>query len=417
MTSHNTVVLKELDSRSLAISKDYETIEMTMPKMDRTEPEEIAEVSSYAVLGFPRLKLTILEVKFKDSKYLTVDKNYSGSEWLWSQFGGGNRLKLGVYQDKDICYVELKMPKPKLNSDIKNFTTLFTWQKVIRENIDDQLHFANLEDFLNSHNVRIGRKSEILTNYSGRDGEILYWLNKEGLNPGLVYFVLCVFPLLTSSVNFSKPEIVVVDQPIVTRETFFYNLDDLLNSGESDLIECKSSAYFSYNFSSHPTKLNSEIIRTLVGMLNARGGSVLIGVGEDKQTKEYIKFGIGRDFQWMEEADPDPKFEKRMGKLTGTWEDYQKVIRKEIMDKIGRTFFNECIFISWEDIGEGKNNPVARIDILPANSPVSDEKGLKHIRFSNGTQLLPEDQEIEYFKKRFPNLDILEKDVNKNYGN
>ena len=64
-------------------------------------------------------------------------------------------------------------------------------------------------------------------------------------------------------------------------------------------------------------------------------------------------------------------------------------------------------------IGEGKNNPVARIDILPANSPVSDEKGLKHIRFSNGTQLLPEDQEIEYFKKRFPNLDILEKDVNK----
>ena len=148
-----------------------------------------------------------------------------------------------------------------------------------------------------------------------------------------------------------------------------------------------------------------------------RGGSVLIGVGEDKQTKEYIKFGIGRDFQWMEEADPDPKFEKRMGKLTGTWEDYQKVIRKEIMDKIGRTFFNECIFISWEDIGEGKNNPVARIDILPANSPVSDEKGLKHIRFSNGTQLLPEDQEIEYFKKRFPNLDILEKDVNKNYGN
>ena len=46
-------------------------------------------------------------------------------------------------------------------------------------------------------------------------------------------------------------------------------------------------------------------------MLNARGGSVLIGVGEDKQTKEYIKFGIGRDFQWMEEADPDQNLKKR----------------------------------------------------------------------------------------------------------
>ena len=38
-------------------------------------------------------------------------------------------------------------------------------------------------------------------------------------------------------------------------------------------------------------------------MLNARGGSVLIGVGEDKQTKEYISL-VGRDFQWMEKQIP-----------------------------------------------------------------------------------------------------------------
>tara|TARA_Y100001958_G_C21242001_1_gene570094 strand:+ start:900 stop:2153 length:1254 start_codon:yes stop_codon:yes gene_type:complete len=417
MTLHNTILLKELDSRSLAITKDHETLSMNMPKMDRSEPEENANVSCYAILGFPRLKLSILEVVFQDSRYLTVDKNYAGSEWLWNQLGGGNRLKLGIYNYEDKFYVEFKTPKPKLNSNIEQFSTLYTWQKINAENIDEELSFGDVQEFLNAHNIKIGKKSEVLSTHKGRDSEILYWNRDDDSKPGLIYFLLCIFPLLTSSVNFSQPEIVVVDQPVVTRETFFYNLDDLLSSGERDLIECKSSAFFSYKFSSHPTRLNSEIIRSIVGMLNARGGTLLVGVGEDKKTKEYIKYGIKKDFQWMEEADPDPRFEKRMGELTGTWEDYQKVIRKEVMDKIGRTFFNECIFISWEDIGEGKNNPVARIDILPAKTPVSDEKGLRHIRFSNGTQLLPANQEIEYFKNRFPNLNIFERDVNKKNGN
>jgi len=417
MTLHNTITLKEFDSRSLSITRDKESLEMLMPKMDRNLSEEIAQVFTYAVLGFPRLKLTILEVVFKDSKYLTIDKNFSGSEWLWNQLGGGGRLKLGVYKHKNIDYVEFKMPKPKVNSDQDKFNTLYTWQKIDQDAIDEELNFAEFEKFINNFELKIGKKSKIITDFKGRDGDVVYWNTETSLIPGLIYFLTCIFPLLTKSVNFSKPEIVVVDQPVITRETFFYNLDDLLESGENDLIECKASAYFSYNFTAHPTKLNSEIIRSAVGMLNARGGTLLIGVREDKDSKEYIKFGITKDFQWMNEADQDPDFEKRMGKLTPTWEDYQKVLRKEFMDRIGRTFFNECIFISWEDIGEGKANPVARIDILPAKTPVSDEKGLKHIRFSNGTQILPVDQEIEYFKKRFPEQDIFEKDVNKKNGN
>ena len=90
-----------------------------------------------------------------------------------------------------------------------------------------------------------------------------------------------------------------------------------------------------------------------------------------------------------------------MGPLTPTWEDYQKVLRKEIMDRIGRTYFNSCIVINFEDIGFGKENPVARVDIEPAPQPASDRSGNRHIRFANGTQLLPSDQENEYFKIDF----------------
>ena len=141
--------------------------------------------------------------------------------------------------------------------------------------------------------------------------------------------------------------------------------------------------------------------------------SLLIGVSEDKDSKNYIKKGIKGDFEWMEYGEQDPKWLKRMGPLTAAWEDYQKVLRKEIMDRIGRTYFNSCIVINFEDIGFGKENPVARIDIEPAPQPASDRSGNRHIRFANGTQLLPSDQENEYFKNRFPNLENIERDVNK----
>ena len=193
----------------------------------------------------------------------------------------------------------------------------------------------------------------------------------------------------------------------------FYSLDELLSAGEKDTIECKSSMYFSAKSKTPPTTVNHEIIRTIVGMLNAKGGTLLIGVSEDKSSKEYIKKGIKGDFEWMEYADEDPKWIKRMGPLTPTWEDYQKVLRKGIMDKIGRTYFNSCIVINFEDIGYGKDNPVARIDIEPAPQPASDSSGNKHIRFANGTQQLPPNQENEYFKNRFPNLESLREDVNK----
>jgi hypothetical protein len=150
--------------------------------------------------------------------------------------------------------------------------------------------------------------------------------------------------------------------------------------------------------------------------LNSKGGTLLIGVSEDKDSKEYIKRGIRSDYEWMEKAEEDPKWTKRMGPLTPTWEDYQKVLRKEIMDRIGRTYFNSCIVINFEDIGFGKENPVARVDIEPAPQPASDRSGNRHIRFANGTQLLPSDQENEYFKNRFPNLENIERDVNKKAG-
>ena len=57
--------------------------------------------------------------------------------------------------------------------------------------------------------------------------------------------------------------------------------------------------------------------------------------------------------------------------LTPTWEDYQKVLRKGIMDKIGRTYFNSCIVINFEDIGYGKDIQFKNDISLPTTSDSS----------------------------------------------
>ena len=80
------------------------------------------------------------------------------------------------------------MPKPKLNADINQFSTLFTWQKISKENIDEELSFADTKKFLNSFDIHIGKKKEVLTNFTGRDSDILYWYNENDLIPGLIYF-------------------------------------------------------------------------------------------------------------------------------------------------------------------------------------------------------------------------------------
>ena len=84
-------------------------------------------------------------------------------------------------------------------------------------------------------------------------------------------------------------EIVVVDEPVLTRETMFYTLDELLSAGEKRHNSIKSSMYFSAKSKTPPTVVNHEIIRAIVGMLNAKGGTLLIKYLKIKIQKIILK--------------------------------------------------------------------------------------------------------------------------------
>ena len=407
----NSVLIKEFPSGSISLNKDDTQIMDKFQPLNRDLELKEGLLTQYFINGLPRLKASINKIEFNDGEgYLSLNRNYAGSEWLWDQFN--RRLNLGMFSVDNFQYVNLKMPKLKKNSAEDRLSS-YTWQNIDPDNLEADIGVPEVGTLLKQNGILITTKSKIIEKNITRDGHVAYWDKENTLAPGLAYFIFAFLPLAIKSITYQKPELVVVDEPVITRETMFYKLDDLLAAGEKDLIECKSSLYFSYKTKTPPTVANHEIIRTIVGMLNAKGGTLLIGVSEDKESKEYIKKGIKSDFEWMRVAEEDPKWTKKMGSLTPTWEDYQKILRKEIMDRIGRTYFNKCIVINFEDIGFGKDNPVARIDIEPAPQPASDRAGLKHIRLANGTQILPEIQENEYFKLRFPNLDLNLKDVNK----
>ena len=410
-TLTNTVLIKEFPSGSISLNKDDLVSEGQFQPLGRGEDEKQGLCHQFFINGLPRLKASINKIAFDDGEsYIALNRNFAGSEWIWDQFN--KRLNLGIYTSSQYEFVNLKMPKLKKGST-QTRSSSYTWQSIDPENFDKEVGIPNAKSLLENHGIKIAKKSDLLAEPPSRDGYVAYWSVDNELAPGLVYFILAFLPIAISSSAYSKPEIVIVDEPVLTRETMFYTLDELLSAGEKDTIECKSSMYFSAKAKTPPTVVNHEIIRAIVGMLNAKGGTLLIGVSEDKDSKDYIKKGIQSDFEWMKFADEDPKWVKRMGPLTPTWEDYQKVLRKEIMDRIGRTYFNTCIVINFEDIGYGKENPVARIDIEPAPQPASDRSGNRHIRFANGTQLLPKEQEEEYFRNRFPDLENYERDVNK----
>jgi hypothetical protein len=69
------------------------------------------------------------------------------------------------------------------------------------------------------------------------------------------------------------------------------SIDYLLESGESQTVEFKSTARWNLHTSQPDRKLEHVIVKTVCGFLNAEGGSLLIGVDDDGQP-----LGLDDDF-------------------------------------------------------------------------------------------------------------------------
>jgi len=158
------------------------------------------------------------------------------------------------------------------------------------------------------------------------------------------------------------------------------SVKELINSGENKNVEYKASFRWDYNKSQPNKELEKVVIKSLVGFLNSDGGTLIIGVNDDREL-----IGLENDLKTLRKRNPDG-YENA---LTTT---FNSMVGVELRQNLDVTFHTI------------KDQQICAITIKPSHKPVY----LKHnsteefyIRAGNSTQPLTMSEATEYIQNHF----------------
>jgi hypothetical protein len=155
---------------------------------------------------------------------------------------------------------------------------------------------------------------------------------------------------------------------------------ELIAQGENDRVEFKSSLRYDYKLQKVNRALESVIIKTISGFLNARGGSLLIGVADDGSI-----IGLGEDYKTLNRKDSDG---------------YTQLLMSTIADKLG-THVCRLIRILFYRQDEKE---ICRVIVLPSPVPVytkEDQRSHFYIRTSSGTREMDTEEAITFIRSKW----------------
>ena len=152
----------------------------------------------------------------------------------------------------------------------------------------------------------------------------------------------------------------------------------LLQAGESAQVEFKATARHNRYTNKRDPRIEHAIVKSIAGFLNARGGTLLIGVADDASI-----VGIQDDLEYLKSPDLD-RFELWLTDLL------DHTIGKSAASSITTTFTR----ITGETI--------ARLDVLAHPEPVfvnpagGERRADFYVRIGNSTRRLLTDEAIAY---------------------
>jgi hypothetical protein len=158
------------------------------------------------------------------------------------------------------------------------------------------------------------------------------------------------------------------------------NLSSLIKNGEDENLEFKSSFRYDYRQQKPNKALESVIIKTLAGFMNARGGSLLIGIADDGSI-----LGLESDYKTLNRKDSDG---------------FTQSIMSAITDKIGTPACRLVRILFHKH--EGKE--VCRIIILPSPIPVyvtEDNQTHFYVRTASGTREMNVQEAITFIRTKW----------------
>ena len=157
-----------------------------------------------------------------------------------------------------------------------------------------------------------------------------------------------------------------------------WSVRELIDLRESERVEFKSSARWSYGRGDKDKVIEDSIVRTVAGFMNRHGGTLIIGVDDTGSV-----LGLARDLSTLNRSDLDGYENWLMGLLENT-------IGKAELANVAVSFV------------EVDDEPVCRVDVRRSAKPVyaSTSKGsdLFFVRTGNSTRQLTVRETVDYLE-------------------
>ncbi|MFQ5447953.1 MAG: helix-turn-helix domain-containing protein [Saprospiraceae bacterium] len=157
------------------------------------------------------------------------------------------------------------------------------------------------------------------------------------------------------------------------------NILSIIENGESDKVEFKSSLRYDYNGGNVNKALEEVVLKTIAGFLNASGGELLIGVADDGEI-----LGLENDYATLRKKNRDG-FELRIYQLISS------SIGVEFCANIQITFYAL----------DGKD--ICVVDVEASSNPAYVQANGKtpfHVRVGNSTKTLTIREAVKYISQR-----------------
>jgi predicted HTH transcriptional regulator len=161
----------------------------------------------------------------------------------------------------------------------------------------------------------------------------------------------------------------------------------LIEKGEGLFVEFKETLRYDAKKGEISKELEKAVVKTIVGFLNADGGTLLIGVNDDKKV-----IGLERDYKTLPKKNRDG-FENHMSLLVKTM--------------IGLAF-SKYVNISFEEIEDKDTNlkkDICMVSVREAHKPAyltnGDKKEDFYVRVGNSTQPFSMSEASEYIKTKW----------------
>jgi len=262
-----------------------------------------------------------------------------------------------------------------------------TWQTTMNHaphsfsfEMDNEVYWSRVDTL----NNRLGIEAFCLTiseqNLKLFYSEItIYFIYGGGL---LIFFGLIVLLIFWIRTRSSKPE----EGELPERHSL-EEMKELIQQGESDKVEFKSSLRYDYHQEKENKALEDVIIKSIAAFSNANGGTLFIGVDDDQNI-----LGLENDYSTLKRKDVDY---------------FELHLRKLIKNQFGINFSNNRLIVQFPEL---EKRTICVIQITTAKKPiyvkVKNKQGQMvekfYVRNGNSSQEITSLKEMEeYIRNRF----------------